>query len=204
MPWSPEFTALMVVDLQEKLISALSSPLSQRLLIESVEIITKICHEIGVQRLIFFEQNPTKLGSYPSQFSDWIKIYPPVEKCYFSAIRGAEGMERGKALQKNNIKHVIVTGLETHICIFQTVQDLLALGYHVTVPIDATASIHKEDERAALRAMQAMGARVISLETLLFDLVGHYTSPVFNQLRKSLKGWRQTSLLSSKASKENE
>jgi nicotinamidase-related amidase len=76
-----------------------------------------------------------------------------------------------KALDATGKKQVIVVGIESHVCVFQTVRDLLEKGYQVFLCADAVTSRLEEHRRIAIEQMRDMGAIVTSTETCIFDLL---------------------------------
>ena len=93
-----------------------------------------------------------------------------IEKSVFSAAR-AEGFALGERDQ------AIVCGIETHVCVSQTVHDLLARGVEVHVPADAVGSRHAIDYERGLERMERAGAVVSTVEAALFDLLERAGSP---------------------------
>ncbi len=192
-PWkvTPATTGLLVIDPQEKIINAIQDEKRKTLLVESIKMCLEMAEALSFKKTLLFTQNLEKLGSYPAKLLPFTEKYPTHDKEYFSAIRGDNGEERLDELRWSRVDHTIVTGIESHICVFQTVYDLISNGMRVTVPIETTLSIHQDDYRESILAMRAMGARVIPLETLLFELVEKHTSPTFPVLREKLKSWRK-------------
>jgi nicotinamidase-related amidase len=101
----------------------------------------------------------------------------PIEKTVFSAAR-AEGFDVGGRSQ------VIVCGIETHVCVSQTVQDLLADGVEVHVPADATGSRHAIDYERGLERLERAGAVVGTVEAALFELLERAGTPQFKAVQK--------------------
>ena len=79
-------------------------------------------------------------------------------------------------------KQVIVVGMEAHVCVFQTVRDLLRGDYAVFVPQDAIVSRTEENRQVGLRLCEKAGATLTSTETVLFDLLGTAGTPEFKEL----------------------
>ena len=77
--------------------------------------------------------------------------------------------------------------METHVCVFQTVRDLLSLGYEVFVVSDAVCSRTKENYLNGLSLMSSMGAVNINTETVFFDLIKEAGTPLFRELSKLIK-----------------
>jgi nicotinamidase-related amidase len=104
----------------------------------------------------------------------------PVEKTVFSAVR-ADGFDLGGRDQ------VVVCGIEAHICVSQTVHDLLGEGVEVHVAEDAVGSRHATDRDVGLRKMDRAGAIASSVETALFELCGQAGTPEFKAVQKVIK-----------------
>ena len=104
----------------------------------------------------------------------------PVEKTAFSAAR-ADGFDLGGRDQ------VVVCGIEAHICVSQTVHDLLAQGFEVHVARDAVGSRHPGDLEVGLSKMQRAGAVVSSVETALFELLERAGTPEFKAVQQVIK-----------------
>ena len=91
---------------------------------------------------------------------------------------------RIKSYQKNQ---VLVCGVETHVCIYQTVQDLLINNYDVHVVIDAVMSRHKKNHNLGLKKMGALGANITSVEMALFELQQVASGDTFKAIASIVK-----------------
>jgi len=100
-----------------------------------------------------------------------------IEKTVFSAAR-ADGFDLGGAEQ------AIVCGIETHVCVSQTVHDLLEDGLEVHVPADAVGSRHDLDYECGLERMVRAGAVVTTVEAALFELLERACTPEFKAVQK--------------------
>jgi nicotinamidase-related amidase len=121
------------------------------------------------------EQYPQGLGHTAPELG--LQGEPRIEKTVFSAVR-AEGFDLAGRDQ------VIVGGIETHVCVSQTVHDLLAAGVEVHVPADAVGSRHELDHERGLDRMQRAGATVSSVEAALFELLERAGTPEFKAVQK--------------------
>lgn len=124
---------------------------------------------------IVSEQYPKGLGHTAPEVS--LEDEPVVEKTVFSAAR-AEGFELAGRTQ------AIVCGIETHVCVSQTVHDLLDRGVEVHVPADAVASRHRLDYERGLERMERAGAVVTTVESVLFELLERAGTPEFKQVQR--------------------
>ncbi len=113
------------------------------------------------------EQYPKGLGAMLGSIRELLPA-PPIVKMHFSC--GADP-ECSKALAATGRKQVIVAGIETHVCVLQTVRDLLGQGYEVFLCADATTSRFEEHRRIALELMRDLGAVITSAESSIFDLL---------------------------------
>jgi nicotinamidase-related amidase len=121
------------------------------------------------------EQYPKGLG--PTAPEVGLEQEPRIEKTVFSAVR-ADGFDlsgRGQA---------IVCGIEAHVCVSQTVHDLLADGVEVHVPADAVGSRHTTDYERGLERMERAGAIVTTVEAVLFELLERAGTPEFKALQR--------------------
>jgi nicotinamidase-related amidase len=132
---------------------------------------------LGLPALVS-EQYPKGLGHSVEELG--LQDEPRIEKTVFSAAR-ADGFELGAAQQ------AIVCGIETHVCVSQTVHDLLARGVEVHVPADAVGSRHQLDYQRALERMQRAGAVVTTVEAALFELLERAGAPEFKAVQGLIK-----------------
>jgi nicotinamidase-related amidase len=126
-------------------------------------------------RTIVSEQYPRGLGATAPELG--LEHEPKLEKTVFSAVR-ADGFDLGGAQQ------AIVCGIEAHVCVSQTVHDLLADGVEVHVPADAVGSRHAVDYERGLERLQRAGAVVSTVEAALFELLERAGTPEFKQVQK--------------------
>ena len=158
-------TALLVVDVQEKLVPAMNQGL-YRCLLQNVPLLIEGCKSLGVP-IITTEQYPKGLGHTIAELEGAAQEQC-IEKLTFSCC-GDEGFVA--ALQKTGANQVIVVGMETHVCVLQTVIDLLDQGYGVHLVRDAVSSRFVSDYASALDLAAAAGAVITTTETALFQLV---------------------------------
>jgi nicotinamidase-related amidase len=124
---------------------------------------------------IVSEQYPKGLGHTAPEVG--LRDEPVIEKSVFSAAR-ADGFDLAGRDQ------AIVCGIETHVCVSQTVHDLLAQGVEVHVPADAVGSRHEIDYRRGLERLERAGAVVGTVEAALFELLERAGTPEFKAVQK--------------------
>ncbi|KZN56977.1 hypothetical protein N474_10165 [Pseudoalteromonas luteoviolacea CPMOR-2] len=131
--------------------------------------------------ILAFEQYPKGLGHTDSRL---MAFSPPViEKTAFSAMAAAA--QSAKSLSLKSIK--VIVGLEAHICVYQTVQDLLKCGQQVYVLADGVCSRDRQHKMWALEQLRCDGAKVMCLETFLFEALKDATHPQFKQVSKLIQ-----------------
>jgi nicotinamidase-related amidase len=121
------------------------------------------------------EQYPKGLGNTVTEVG--LEDEAAIEKTVFSAAR-AEGFEMESSDQ------AIVCGIETHVCVSQTVLDLLEAGVEVHLPADAVGSRHRVDYERGLARLEREGAVVSTVETVLFELLGRAGTPEFKAVQE--------------------
>jgi nicotinamidase-related amidase len=171
-----ERAALVVVDVQEAFRSAVDG--FERVA-ERSAVLAQGARVLGMP-LIVTEQYPRGLGSTVSEVVEHLEGVPRLEKTAFSAAR-AEGFDLGGRDQ------ALVCGIEAHVCVSQTVLDLLDRGVEVHVAADAVTSRSPDDREAGLRRMERAGAVLSSVEMALFELLGTSGSDEFKAIQGLIK-----------------
>lgn len=129
---------------------------------------------LGLPALVS-EQYPKGLGASAPELG--LREEPRIEKTVFSAAR-AEGFDLGARDQ------AVVCGIETHVCVSQTVHDLLERGVEVHVPADAVASRHAVDYERGLERLERAGAVVSTVEAVLFELLERAGTDEFKAVQR--------------------
>jgi len=178
----PEEALLVIIDVQEKLSRAMEEEILEK-------VVNNCLHLIQLAKLyripiILTEQYPKGLGPTLEEIRAELPVYEPVEKLSFSVMGEEAFVQR---LEGVNKKKVILTGMETHVCVWQSCLDLLHRGYHVFIPRDAVCSRKKEDYKAGLSLMAAAGGVVTSTEALLFQMLERADTEEFKVIQKRLK-----------------
>ncbi len=178
-----ENTLLLVIDLQEKLMPAIYE--SDRI-IKNSACLLKVFEMYGIKK-IATEQYPKGLGQSVDEIKENLDDEYIFSKTSFDAITD----EVSSYLKENKITNVIITGAETHICVYQTVRRLLFEGYKVFVVEDAVSSFNKEQKDLGLKAMSDMGASLVNTEMLMFDLASDAKDENFKEISKMVKKLRK-------------
>ncbi|MBL8850118.1 MAG: isochorismatase family protein [Planctomycetaceae bacterium] len=128
------------------------------------------------------EQYPRGLGPTVPELAELVEMR--VEKQRFSSAECFSWVTEDKG---DRVK-VVVIGIDAHVCIQQTVLDLLAAGFSVYVPADAVASRNPADRDVALQRMRDSGATVTTTESVLFEWCETAAAPEFKQISALIKG----------------
>jgi nicotinamidase-related amidase len=131
------------------------------------------------------EQLPAKLGgSTPALIESWGPKTPVFEKSTFSALE-AEGLSRW--IEANQIDHLLLAGIETSICIYQTALQALSEEIGVTILSDCIAERRPEDRPAVLQQLLSMDAHILPSETIFYSLLGGAGHPKFREFTRLVK-----------------
>lgn len=172
----PHKATLLVVDIQEKLIGAMSDPEGTR---ARARWLLAAAADLELPTVIS-EQYPKGLGHTVAALLAAAPAAEVVEKTHFSCV-AAECLPASLMARDQ----VIVCGMETHVCVLQTVLGLLALGKQVFVVEDACDSRTTASKAAGLARMRAAGAHIVTREMVLFELMGNASHPQFRHISKT-------------------
>jgi len=129
------------------------------------------------------EQIPEKLGPTREEFQEFISENP-ITKSSFGCCGEPEFFQ---TLEKTGRKQVILCGIETHVCVYQTALQLLATGHKVTIVTDAVSSRDPANKTLALRRLENEGVKLTGTEMLLFELLGDAKDPAFKSVLNIVK-----------------
>jgi len=172
---------LMVIDVQEKLAAAMpKAPLAE--LERNAAVLIRAARRLEIP-VIATEQYPKGLGPTLASLRELLP-QEPMSKMEFSC--GASKPIARHVLGSGR-KQVVVVGMEAHVCVFQTVRDLMDGGFSVFVAQDAVISRSEANRGVGLRLCEKAGATLTSTETVLFDLLGVAGTPEFRELTALIK-----------------
>lgn len=175
---SRENTALLVIDIQERLFPAIDQ--HQSLLARCIQL-RSAAKILDIPALIT-EQYPKGLGKTLAPLCE--SPIPAISKMSFSAGGEPAVLEQ---LGKWGIDNVLLCGIETHVCIQQSALDLLNEGYRVYVAADAVGSRRPEDKLYALQRMTAAGIIVTTAESAIFEWTQVAGTPQFKTISNLVK-----------------
>ena len=171
--------ALLVVDIQDRLAPAMPT-IDQ--VIKNSTILIQAARTLGLP-IVVSQQYPKGLGATMPQIEEALagaKDLHRFDKLEFSA-------EASPAFPTLARDQWIVCGMETHVCVYQTLRGLVARGYQAHVPADAVSSRTKANWKIGLSLAERAGAIVTSTEVCVFDLLGRAGSDEFKLLSKAIK-----------------
>lgn len=180
----PKKTAVVVVDVQDRLAAAMPAEQLERVK-RSARILVEAARLLGA-RVLATEQYPKGLGATVPEVAEALKSAdaPCFEKLDFSACDAAGFGER---LSGSGVTAAVVLGMETHVCVYQTVRALRAAGHAVHVLADAVASRTPANWQNGLDLCVRTGAVVTNTETVVFDLLGRAGTDDFKVLSRLVK-----------------
>lgn len=172
-------TALLVIDVQERIYKVVRKHKSL------IENIVKLIQGAKILELpiYFTEQYPKGLGSTAEIIKKEFEG-EALQKLTFSCY-GAEDLFQ--QLKQNNIEQVIVCGIESHVCVQQTVLDLLANDFQVNLPANAVSSRFKIDYEIALKRMAHNNVEITTVESILFELLQVCKTEEFKKVSSLIK-----------------
>jgi nicotinamidase-related amidase len=173
MLMSPGDTALLVIDAQEKLLPAIPNG---KKIVWNIRRLIDGAKALGLA-IAGSEQYPKGLGPTVPELAE--RLGPLPSKLTFS-FGGCPGVFA--ELEAKGISKVLLTGVESHVCVQQTALDLLAAGWSVFVTVDAVGSRFEIDYRTALDRMNAAGATLTTTESALFEWCRVAGTPEFKQI----------------------
>jgi len=175
-----EETILVVVDIQERLTAAMEM---------REKVITNTLHLLEAARvfslpLVLTEQYPKGLGPTVQEIRTVLPSYQPIEKVTFSCCNVQNFMD---SVASSGRRKVILTGIETHVCVLQTCLGLVREGYIPHVVGDAVCSRSKENHEMGLAFMRDAGAVITCTETVLFQILEKAGTEEFKVLSRRIK-----------------
>jgi len=177
---TPKDTLLLVIDIQGKLATSVYQSDS---VVKNVSKLIRACKLLGVP-VICTEQYPKGLGGTVDELKELIGDEPPYEKLSFSCCGNNDFMKRLRSLGRNDI---LVVGMETHVCVYQTCVELLEFGYNVHLVTDAVSSRSEQNRALGIHCIERAGAAPTSTEMAIFELLRVAEGDTFKAISKIIK-----------------
>lgn len=173
-------SALIVIDMQERLVPAMQAPART---IKNTCILLQAAKKTGVPALLT-EQYPQGLGHTIPEVRKAAGDSQILPKMHFSCLEDSDFLKAFKALDR---PQAVLVGMEAHICVVQTAASLVEEGYQVFVVSDATASRTIESETACLTRLNAGGVSIVTTEMVVFEWLGQAGTPAFKEMLPLIK-----------------
>ncbi len=180
MLMSASASCLLVVDIQERLAPKVKAP---RTVIDNATVLLKAARRLDVPVLVS-EQYPRGLGATVLDLAPLLTEGEIIEKLHFSCIGERSFAERFRALGR---PQAVVAGMEAHVCVLQTVEDLLAGGTETFVVEDAISSRTERNHAAAIARLREAGARIVTTEMVVFEWLAVAGTSAFKDLSALIK-----------------
>jgi nicotinamidase-related amidase len=180
---SRDDTIIAIIDVQEKLLPVIHDHESTS---QNIERLIRGAAILGVP-VVVTEQYVKGLGATVPRLRTALEEtggYSPIEKMCFSSA-GCEGFM--EAIEKSGRREILVAGIETHVCVYQTVLDLLDRAMSVYVVADAVSSRSVSNRAFALQRMTTEGAKLTTTEMALFELTVRSGTDEFRAISKLVK-----------------
>jgi len=176
----PEKTALLIIDIQERILPVINN---HKLVVENT---IKLIKGFKVLSLPIYctEQYPKGLGPTVSSITQELGDLKPFDKMSFSCSGAGNLFEEFKS---KNLSQIVVCGIESHVCVQQTVLDLIENNFQVNLASDAVSSRKEIDYKTALDRMKKHDAEVTTTESILFELLNVCGTPQFKEISKIVK-----------------
>lgn len=175
-----EDTVFIVIDFQEKLMPVMN---------EKEDLEDKVCRlaegmkALGIPHIVT-QQYTKGIGQTIPAVAEAIGEFTPIDKTSFSCFGNEEFVSQLEAVGR---KTAVVCGIEAHICLQQTVLQLLDEGYTVYVPVDCASSRSARDKDLSFQRMARAGAIMTTYEAVLYELLGSAKAPEFKAISKIVK-----------------
>ncbi len=183
MTLTRERTTLVVCDVQERLFHAMDADHREEVM-RNIKVLAASARRLRVPILVT-EQYPKGLGHTLQELLDTLGPgVEPLPKVTFSCC--AVGAFRAR-LQATGARHVVLAGIEAHVCVLMSALDLIALGYTVHVAADAVTSRTQANWRLAMDQLRQAGAVVTATESVLFQLLGEADTEEFRELARLIR-----------------
>ena len=175
-----ENTLMVAVDLQERIMPSIAN---NEEIARKTEILMRGCTLLNIPLLVT-QQYTKGLGDTLANLKNAIPDFAHIEKMTFSCFRD-DGFR--KKLEGFSVKNILVAGVEAHICVQQTVLDLLESGYNVFVSVDCIGSRYEKDLRYSEKRMQQAGAVLTTVESVLFGFLDRADHPKRKEISSLVK-----------------
>jgi nicotinamidase-related amidase len=174
---TPESCYLHVIDVQESLMRQVHDAAK---VTATTKMLMKCAEILGIP-VVANTQYKKGLGVYVPELEELVSDIPRPDKVEFNGLANTETAALIDAFP-STVNTVILVGVETHICIYQTAMGALARGLRPWIVSDGVSSRHLEHHEAGLARLTAAGADIGPAEMLIYELLGRAATPQFKQI----------------------
>jgi len=171
---------LVVIDVQGKLAQLMADKES---LFKNIQILIQAARILDIP-ILWCQQVPEAMGPTAPQIAELLADQDPIDKASFSCCGEERFMDLFNSLDR---EQVLLCGIETHVCVYQTAMDLMEEDLDVTVIADAVSSRTEQNRQLALKRLSDEGAGIASTEMVLFELLQTSEHPKFRDIAKLVK-----------------
>lgn len=175
-----EQSALVVIDIQEKLFPHINN---HNEVARKAGVLIQGIRALDIP-IVVTEQYVKGLGNTIEPISSLLKDNEPIEKMSFSCC--GDGLFNIK-IEEHYKENIIICGIESHVCVLQTALDLKEAGHNPIVVVDAVGSRNDLDKEIALKRMEIEGIRLVTVESILFELCKISGTDTFKTISKLVK-----------------
>lgn len=168
-------TGLLVIDVQEKLVPRIAGASG---MVRNIAFLLNVAKLLSVP-VQATEQYPRGLGSTIPELLPYLPDRP--EKVAFSSCAAPGIVE---TFQRQARPKLVLTGIETHVCVLHSALDLLSAGFRVFLPVDALGARYRVDHDTALRRLEQAGAALTTTESAAFEWMGAANHPQFKEVSR--------------------
>ena len=172
--------SLIIVDVQGKLAQIMYE---KELLFKNIQILIKAAKILNIP-IVWCQQVPDALGPTIPEIAELLTDIEPINKASFSCCGEEQFNDK---LNKLSVEQVLICGIETHICVYQTALDLFRKGFSINVIADAVSSRTLENKTIALERLAHEGCKIICVEMILFELLKTAKHPRFREIARLIK-----------------
>jgi nicotinamidase-related amidase len=176
----PNGSCLLIIDIQERLLPSMAHAAE---VIANAGILLKSARRLGVP-VLASEQYPRGLGRTVPEIAALLPNAAVMEKNHFSCMADDDFRRRYREVAP---VQAVVAGIEAHVCVLQTVEQLLAEGDQVFVVADGVSSRTGRNHQLALERMRSGGAAIVSAEMVVFEWLRRAGTPEFKELSALIK-----------------
>ncbi|MCU7958510.1 MAG: isochorismatase family protein [gamma proteobacterium symbiont of Bathyaustriella thionipta] len=174
---------LLAIDLQQRLLAAMPEAVARKIT-RNTDYLLNSARRLEIP-VIATRQYPQGLGEFDARLKPALNGLEVCDKTSFSCCAAA-GFET-RLEDASERPHIILCGVETHICILQTAASLQAWGYQVFIAADAVSSRHYEMHKNALARMALHDIHISNTESIVFEWLEDATHEAFRELSKPFK-----------------